>query len=108
MKELQDLTRKLLGTDRLIQFIPTPLKTNEVTDKNRLDETGNYVRGVTFGDMAQVSLAYDNMTLQRHEAFHIAEEIGLINVNDIQFLNTKNKEIIKLIKEAQRLEHPKV
>ena len=107
VKELQDLTRKLLGTDRLIQFIPTPLKTNEVTDKNRLDETGNYVRGVTFGDMAQVSLAYDNADFTTiHEAFHIAEEIGLINVNDIQFLNTQNKEIIKLIKEAQRLEHP--
>ena len=96
MKELQDLTRRLLGTDRLIQFIPTPLKTNEVTDKNRLDETGNYVRGVTFGDMAQVSLAYDNADFTTiHEAFHIAEEIGLINVNDIQFLNTQNKEIIK-------------
>ena len=107
VRELQDLTRKLLGTDKVIQFIPTTLKTNEVTDVNRIDDTGYYVRGVTFGDMAQVSLAFDNADYTTiHESFHIAEEIGLINPTEIKFLDTQTKNLKDLILQAQAEQHP--
>ena len=107
--ELQDITRKLLGTDKLIQFIPTGLKTDEVIGVGRVDETGYYVRGVTFGDMAQVALGFGNADYTTiHESFHIAEEIGLISQPEIKFLDTQTENIKDLIREAKRLAHPTI
>ena len=60
-------------------------------------KTGYYVRGVTFGDMAQVALGFGNADYTTiHESFHIAEEIGLISQPEIKFLDTQTENIKRL------------
>ena len=101
--ELQQLVKKLLGTDRPIKFIPTTITTPEYSSVNREDPVdGTYLRGITYGDIAEVSLAFEYPDFTAvHEAFHIAENVGMIPQKDLNLLKNNPEALKKIIREAQ-------
>jgi len=101
--ELQQLVKKLLGTDRPIKFIPTTITTPEYSSVTREDPVdGTYLRGITYGDIAEVSLAFEYPDFTAvHEAFHIAENVGMIPQKDLNLLNNSPEALKKIIREAQ-------
>ena len=101
--ELQQLVKKLLGTDQAIKFIPTTITTPEYSSVTREDPVdGTYLRGITYGDIAEVSLAFEYPDFTAvHEAFHIAENVGMIPQKDLDLLNSSPEALKKIIREAQ-------
>ena len=106
--ELQQLVKKLLGTDRPIKFIPTTITTPEYSSVTREDPVdGTYLRGITYGDIAEVSLAFEHPDFTAiHEAFHIAENVGMIPQKDLNLLNNSPEALKKIIREAQANKAP--
>ena len=106
--ELQQLVKKLLGTDRPIKFIPTTITTPEYSSVTREDPVdGTYLRGITYGDIAEVSLAFEHPDFTAiHEAFHIAENVGMIPQKDLNLLNSSPEALKKIIREAQANKAP--
>ena len=101
--ELQQLVKKLLGTEQPIKFIPTTITTPEYSSVTREDPVdGTYLRGITYGDIAEVSLAFEYPDFTAvHEAFHIAENVGMIPQKDLDLLNNNPEALKKIIREAQ-------
>ena len=101
-RQLGELTRRLLGAyGNNIEFVPT-------LEQPLIDSEGMTIRGVTLGSIARVALSPSADYTTIHEAYHIAENIGLVDSRSTNFLNTQRSQLLNIIEKAKQKGHPTI